>query len=104
MDLLTSIFWFEKASSNLIVFRRIFSFNEYRRLHAIIDGTDDARYSFVVGALLAAARGNATSSGSDNMASGTGATERLAGVNHFIENKMCYIQRLDNVWKKKGFA
>ncbi|VDN21465.1 unnamed protein product [Gongylonema pulchrum] len=27
--------------------KRILSFTEYRRLHAIIDGTDDARYNFV---------------------------------------------------------
>lgn len=41
---------------SVMFYRRIFSFNEYRRLHTLIDSTEDARYSFVVGALLAAVK------------------------------------------------
>ncbi|KAM3728669.1 Mediator of RNA polymerase II transcription subunit [Dirofilaria immitis] len=60
--------------------KRIFSFNEYRRLHAIIDGTDDARYSFVVSALLAAVRGISCATGNDNTGiGGTTSTERITG-------------------------
>ncbi|VDN01453.1 unnamed protein product [Thelazia callipaeda] len=57
--------------------KRFFSFNEYRRLHGIIDGTDDARYSFVVSALLAAARSKNSGNGNE----GTGGTigERSTG-------------------------
>uniref|UniRef100_A0A0R3RTH3 Med12-LCEWAV domain-containing protein n=1 Tax=Elaeophora elaphi TaxID=1147741 RepID=A0A0R3RTH3_9BILA len=57
--------------------KRIFSFNEYRRLHAVIDGTDDARYSFVVSALLAAVRGVGSAGGND--ISGAAAVERVTG-------------------------
>lgn len=72
-----------------MAFRRIFSFNEYRRLHAVIDGTDDARYSFVVSALLAAVRVAGTSGGSDSTGiGGTTATEKVTGVFHlFIYNR-----------------
>lgn len=61
--------------------KRIFSFNEYRRLHAVIDGTDDARYSFVVSALLAAVHGIGNAGGNDNtgIGSGSAAVERLTG-------------------------
>uniref|UniRef100_A0A915PR29 Mediator complex subunit Med12 domain-containing protein n=1 Tax=Setaria digitata TaxID=48799 RepID=A0A915PR29_9BILA len=60
--------------------KRIFSFNEYRRLHAVIDGTDDARYSFVVSALLAAVRGVGATVGNDNASIGSATiTERVAG-------------------------
>ncbi|EJD75155.1 hypothetical protein LOAG_17646 [Loa loa] len=60
--------------------KRIFSFNEYRRLHAVIDGTDDARYSFVVSALLAAVRGAGSVGGNESSGIGcTTAAERVTG-------------------------
>lgn len=73
-----------------IISRRIFSFNEYRRLHAVIDGTDDARYSFVVSALLAAVHGIGNAGGNDNtgIGSGSAAVERLTGVFHSLLLKL----------------